>query len=54
MNGARRWNNTEPRWLEEPFQTYKQIETLSRLRQMTTIPIATGEHNYNRWDSMSP
>jgi len=39
-----------PRWLEEPFQTYSQIETLARLRQMTTIPIATGEHNYNRWE----
>jgi L-rhamnonate dehydratase len=39
-----------PRWLEEPFQTYNQIETLARLRQVTTIPIATGEHNYNRWD----
>ena len=39
-----------PRWLEEPFQTYSQIETLARLHQTTTIPIATGEHNYNRWD----
>ena len=39
-----------PRWLEEPFQTYSQVETLARLRQMTTIPIATGEHNYNRWE----
>jgi L-rhamnonate dehydratase len=39
-----------PRWLEEPVQTYLQTEPLTRLRQMTTIPIATGEHNYNRWD----
>jgi L-rhamnonate dehydratase len=39
-----------PRWLEEPFQTYNQIETLARLRQMTPIPISTGEHNYNRWE----
>jgi L-rhamnonate dehydratase len=39
-----------PRWLEEPFQTYNQVETLARLRQMTPIPISTGEHNYNRWE----
>lgn len=39
-----------PRWLEEPFQTYNQIETLARLRQMMPIPISTGEHNYNRWE----
>jgi L-rhamnonate dehydratase len=40
----------KPRWLEEPFQTYSQIDTLPRLRQTTTVPIATGEHNYNRWE----
>ena len=39
-----------PRWLEEPVQTYLQTEPLARLRQMTSIPISTGEHNYNRWD----
>jgi L-rhamnonate dehydratase len=38
------------RWLEEPVQTYLQTEPLARLRQMTTVPIGTGEHNYNRWD----
>jgi len=39
-----------PRWLEEPFQTYLQTEPLARLREMTSIPLSTGEHNYNRWD----
>ncbi|MFC1485846.1 mandelate racemase/muconate lactonizing enzyme family protein [Candidatus Latescibacterota bacterium] len=39
-----------PRYLEEPVQTYLQTEPLARLRQMTSIPISTGEHNYNRWD----
>jgi L-rhamnonate dehydratase len=39
-----------PRWLEEPFQTYQQIEPLARLRQTTSIPLSTGEHNYNRWE----
>ncbi|MFC1551615.1 enolase C-terminal domain-like protein [Candidatus Latescibacterota bacterium] len=40
-----------PRWLEEPFQTYLQLEPLARLREMTSIPIATGEHNYGRRDA---
>ncbi len=39
-----------PRWLEEPVQTYLQTQPLARLRAETNIPIATGEHNYNRWD----
>ena len=39
-----------PRWLEEPVQTYLQTEPLARLREATTVPISTGEHNYNRWD----
>ena len=40
-----------PRWLEEPVPTYGQAESLARLRQMTFIPIATGEHSYGRWDA---
>ena len=39
-----------PRWLEEPFQTYSRVEPLARLRKMTSIPLSTGEHNYNRWE----
>jgi L-alanine-DL-glutamate epimerase-like enolase superfamily enzyme len=40
-----------PRWLEEPVPTAGQVESLARLRQMTFIPIATGEHSYGRWDA---
>jgi L-rhamnonate dehydratase len=54
LNFGMRWckavEQYRPRWLEEPFQTYSQVETLARLRQMTPIAISTGEHNYNRWD----
>jgi L-rhamnonate dehydratase len=39
-----------PRWLEQPFEVPAQIAPLARLRQMTSIPIATGEHNYSRWE----
>ncbi|MFC1541549.1 enolase C-terminal domain-like protein [Candidatus Latescibacterota bacterium] len=37
-----------PAWIEEAVLT-EQIESLARLRQMFTIPIATGEHSYGRW-----
>lgn len=40
-----------PRWLEEPVPTAGQAESLARLRQMTFIPIATGEHSYGRWEA---
>ena len=52
---AMRWckdaEQYRPRWLEEPVPTAGQVESLARLRQMTFIPIATGEHSYGRWDA---
>ena len=36
-------------WLEEPFMT-NQLELYEKLAAETTIPIATGEHIYNRWE----
>jgi len=51
---AMRWCNAveqyRPGWLEEPVPTAGQVEALARLRQMTSIPIATGEHTYARWE----
>ena len=40
-----------PRWLEEPVPTAYQIGALARLREMTFIPIASGEHNYGMRDA---
>ncbi|MCC7105198.1 MAG: hypothetical protein IT307_08660, partial [Chloroflexi bacterium] len=37
-----------PRWLEEPVPP-DLISELARIRRSTTIPIATGEHEYTRW-----
>ncbi len=37
-----------PEWIEEAVMTEKK-ESLTRLRQMFSIPIATGEHDYGRW-----
>ncbi len=38
-----------PRWLEEPFSSEK-VEAYERLSRSTTVPIATGEHFYGRWE----
>ena len=42
-----------PRWLEEPLVRAHQVQSLSRLRQVTSIPIATGESDGNRWDFLN-
>lgn len=38
-----------PRWLEEAFHVDK-MESFAALARETTIPIATGEHFYGRWE----
>jgi L-rhamnonate dehydratase len=38
-----------PRWIEEPFQP-DRLESFSALREASSIPIATGEHLYGRWE----
>jgi L-rhamnonate dehydratase len=37
------------RWLEEPFSSEK-IDAYARLSASTSVPIATGEHFYARWE----
>ncbi len=37
-----------PRWMEEPVPP-DRIGDLAMIRRATTIPIATGEHEYTRW-----
>jgi L-rhamnonate dehydratase len=49
---CKRAEQYHPRWIEEPVQSHLQVDTLSRLRKVTSIPIATGEDLYNRWDFM--
>ncbi|MFF2246187.1 enolase C-terminal domain-like protein [Arthrobacter sp. NPDC058130] len=50
---ARRWctrvEHLHPDWLEEPFAT-GSIESFAQLRASTSIPLATGEHLYDRHD----
>ena len=38
-----------PRWLEEPFSSEK-VDSYARLSASTSVPIATGEHFYGRWE----
>jgi L-rhamnonate dehydratase len=46
---ARRAEQYRPRWIEEPFQT-ANLDAFIELSRETSIPVATGEHFYGRWD----
>jgi L-rhamnonate dehydratase len=46
---ARQVEAYRPRWIEEAFHPEK-IESFVRLRQSTSIPVASGEHLYGRWE----
>ncbi len=47
---ARRCEQYDPRWIEEAFHPEK-IESFVELRRKTSIPVATGEHFYGRWET---
>ena len=51
---ALRWANAvepyHPRWIEEAFLS-NQLASFVQLRQQTSVPVATGEHFYNRWEA---
>lgn len=41
-----------PYWIEEAFPV-NRLESFRQLSQSTTIPVATGEHFYNRWEVLN-
>lgn len=41
-----------PYWIEEAFPTDRP-ESFAQLSQATTIPVATGEHLYSRWEALN-
>jgi len=47
---CRKVERYRPTWLEEPFPV-ADVESFQRLSQATGIPLATGEHFYNRWEA---
>lgn len=46
---TRRVEQYNPRWIEEPFQS-ANLDAFIELSHETSIPVATGEHFYGRWD----
>ena len=53
LDYARDWarlaEQYRPRWIEEPFSSEK-LQSFVELRDSTSIPVATGEHFYGRWE----
>ncbi|MBI1898504.1 MAG: mandelate racemase [Acidobacteria bacterium] len=46
---AKRVEPYRPRWIEEAFQADK-IDSFVQLRRATSVPVASGEHFYGRWE----
>jgi L-rhamnonate dehydratase len=49
MQWCRKVEQYRPWFIEEAFPT-ADLESFIRLRQSTSVPVATGEHFYNRWE----
>jgi L-rhamnonate dehydratase len=47
---AKQVEQFRPRWIEEAFHVSK-IDSFVQLRKSTSVPVATGEHFYNRWEA---
>ena len=46
---ARALEELKPKWIEEPLN-FDDMDSHRRLSESTSIPVAFGEHFYNRWD----
>jgi len=46
---SRRVEQYNPRWIEEPFPS-ANLDAFVEFSRETSIPVATGEHFYGRWD----
>jgi L-rhamnonate dehydratase len=46
---AKQAEKYRPRFIEEPFMP-QQIDSFATLAMRTSIPVASGEHLYNRWE----
>ena len=49
LEWCRKVERYRPTWLEEPFPV-ADLESFDRLARATSVPLATGEHFYNRWE----
>lgn len=50
VSWAKQAEKFNPRWIEEAFPP-DRLEAFSALRRSTSIPVATGEHFYGRWET---
>jgi L-rhamnonate dehydratase len=49
LEWCRKVERYRPAWLEEAFPI-ADLESFKRLSRSTSVPLATGEHFYNRWE----
>ena len=49
LEWCRKVERYQPTWLEEAFPI-ADLESFQRLSRATSVPLATGEHLYNRWE----
>ena len=49
ISWAKQVEQYRPRWIEEAFPMEK-IDSFIQLRRSTSVPVATGEHFYGRWE----
>lgn len=47
---AKQVEQYRPRWIEEAFPM-ERMDSFVKLRQATSVPVATGEHIYGRWET---
>ncbi|MEZ5403349.1 MAG: enolase C-terminal domain-like protein [Bryobacteraceae bacterium] len=47
---AKQVEKYRPRWIEEAFPM-ERMESFVKLREATSVPVATGEHIYGRWEA---
>jgi len=50
IDWCKRVEQYRPRWIEEAFPP-DRLEAFAALRKATSIPVATGEHFYGRWEA---
>ncbi len=50
IDWCKRVEQYRPRWIEEAFPP-DRMEAFVQLRKSTSIPVASGEHIYNRWEA---
>jgi len=49
INWVRQVEQYRPRWIEEAFAPDK-IQSFAELRRASSVPVASGEHFYGRWE----